>query len=128
MHILLIEPDTLLGSAYVRAAAADGHSIDHATSSQHAVTLADNTRPHIVVMELQLPGQNGIAFLQEFRSYSEWAHVPVIFHTYVMPHGRGDVKEILHREYGVVDWLYKPSTTLQQLLQSIQHHGQRNGA
>lgn len=123
MHILLIEPDTLLGSAYTRAVSDAGHTVDHASSGQHAVAMADMSPPSMVIMELQLPGQNGIAFLQEFRSYAEWAQVPVIFHTYVMPHGRGDVKEILRREYGVVDWLYKPSTTLQQLMDSVHKHG-----
>lgn len=119
MRILLIEPDTVLASTYKQALEFAGHVVDHALSGQGAVGLADETVPELVILEMQLPAQNGIAFLQEFRSYVEWQQIPVLLHTYVTPQGLEQIAETLEREYGVVGWLYKPQTSLQQLVSTV---------
>jgi len=119
MHILLIEPDKLLASTYVQALKFAGHTVDHVMSGQGAVASADAATPELVILEMQLPAQNGIAFLQEFRSYAEWQHIPVILHTYVTPKGMEEIFETLKREYGVVSWLYKPQTPLTQLVSVV---------
>lgn len=119
MHILLIEPDTVLGATYKRALEHTGHSVDHALSGQAAITCADARVPDIVLMEMQLPMQNGIAFLQEFRSYPEWQTIPAILHTYAPPHADESVHQALQREYGVTTWLYKPQTSLQHLVSVV---------
>lgn len=119
MRILLIEPDKLLASTYRQALEFAGHAVDHALSGQGAIGLADETTPDLVILEMQLPAQNGIAFLQEFRSYAEWQHIPVLLHTYVTPQGLEHIAETLKREYGIVGWLYKPQTPLQQLVSSV---------
>ena len=119
MRILLIEPDKLLASTYQQALEFAGHVVDHAMSGQGAIGLADEATPDLVILEMQLPAQNGIAFLQEFRSYAEWQHIPVLLHTYVTPQGMEQIAETLKREYGIVGWLYKPQTQLQQLVSSV---------
>lgn len=119
MHILLIEPDVVLARTYKSALQSAGHSVAHATSAQHAIIAADEQAPDLVVLELQLPSHNGIAFLQEFQSYSDWADVPVVFHTYVPARTNGDAHKIMRHEYGVEHWLYKPQTTLVQFLATV---------
>jgi two-component system phosphate regulon response regulator PhoB len=119
MHILLIEPDAVLARTYQSALQTEGHSVAHATSAQHAIIAADEQTPDLVILELQLPSHNGIAFLQEFQSYSDWADVPVVFHTYVPVRTNGDAHKIMRHEYGVEHWLYKPQTTLAQLLATV---------
>jgi CheY-like chemotaxis protein len=114
MHILLIEPDRLQAGVYAQALQRNGHTVDHAVSAQGAVHLADETTPDVVVLELQLPGHNGIEFLYEFRSYYEWLHVPVIVHSFVPPHELAHAAT-LTKELNVVRTLYKPDTTLQSL-------------
>lgn len=119
MHVLLIEPDKLLADTYKQALEFAGHSVDHAMGGQGAVGCADEKTPDIVILEMQLPAQNGIAFLQEFRSYAEWQRIPVVLHTYVAPQSMTAVFETLKREYGVTNWLYKPQTSLQQLVSVV---------
>lgn len=119
MHILLIEPDAVLARTYQSALQTEGHSVAHATGAQQAIIVADDQTPDLVILELQLPSHNGIAFLQEFQSYSDWADVPVIFHTYVPARTNGDAHKIMRHEYGVEHWLYKPQTTLAQLLATV---------
>lgn len=122
MHILVVEPDILLGGTYVRALEMAGHRAHHATTAQMAIQMADATTPDIVVLELQLPGPNGVAFLQEFRSYPDWRSVPVIFHTYVMPHAQRQLRDVVADQYGVVSWLYKPQTSLEHLLAIVRQY------
>lgn len=114
MHILLIEPDSLQARIYGRALTRTGYTVAHARSAQHAVSLADEHTPDVVVLELQLPGHNGVEFLYEFRSYTEWMSIPMIIHTFVPLH---DLREVttLQNQLGVKRVLYKPTTTLNAL-------------
>lgn len=114
MKILLIEPDKKLAGIYQGALEKSGHTVSWAAHAQDAISLSDESKPNLVLLELQLAGHNGIEFLYEFRSYAEWQHVPVILLTLVTPHAltiNADSMEAL----GVVRCLYKPATTLKQL-------------
>ncbi len=123
MHILLIEPDIHLADAYRRAMQTAGHSVAHAFTAQEALEAADEQLPDIVALEIQLPGANGIAFLQEFRSYQDWLAIPVVLHTYVPPYGQSDLRAVLEQQFGVVAWLYKPKTGLTHLQMILESYG-----
>lgn len=117
MHILLIEPDRLQAANIRAALERAGHSVAHAVSAQGAVQLADEQMPDVAVLELQLAQHNGVEFLYEFRSYSEWLHIPIILHTFVPE--RELAADTLQRELGVVCILYKPATSLGQLCAAV---------
>jgi CheY-like chemotaxis protein len=118
MHVLLVEPDKVQARTYVAALERVGHSIAHATGAQSAVQAADAQTPDIVVLELQLPGHNGVEFLYEFRSYPEWLRVPVLLHTFTPPHELS-FAATLQKELGVRRILYKPTTTLADLCAAV---------
>ena len=118
MHILLVEPDKLQARAITGVLERDGHTVAPAVSAQAAVHLADEQAPHVVVLELQLPRHNGIEFLYEFRSYTEWLHIPVVLYTFV-PERELEAAVALRTELGVARVLYKPTTTLVQLADAI---------
>jgi DNA-binding response OmpR family regulator len=122
MRILLIEPDALLGKTYTKALEVVGHTVDSVRNAQSAIIAADDHLPDLVILELQLPSHNGIAFLQEFRSYHDWSDIPVIFHTFAPPHSQDSAEAIVAKQYGVTAWLYKPQTTLPQLLSVVHRH------
>lgn len=122
MRILLIEPDALLGKTYAKALEAVGHTVDSVRNAQAAIIAADDHLPDLVILELQLPSHNGIAFLQEFRSYHDWSEIPVILHTFAPPHAQDTAEAIVAKQYGVTAWLYKPQTTLPQLLSVVHRH------
>ena len=118
MHVLLIEPDSILAKTYCAAFERVGWSVTHVRGAQQAVSAADDTRPDIVVLELQLAGHSGSAFLYEFRTYADWLAIPVVLHTLTPP----DTLRVYERafaELGVVAKLYKPHTPLRQLLATI---------
>lgn len=125
MHVLIVEPDMHLAHAYKRVLELKGHSVEQAFTAQAALEKADLKTPDVISLELQLPGANGIAFLQELRTYEDWRSIPVVLHTYAMPLGQSALKIQLEEQFGVVSWLYKPQTSLLQLQTILENYGQR---
>lgn len=121
-RILLLEPDHLLARTFCRALQAAGYAVDCCANAQAAIVAADTYRPDIVVMELQLVSHSGIEFLYEFRTYADWMTVPVIILTHVPPGEFGASRDVLMKELGVATYLYKPQTSLQKLVSSVNEH------
>lgn len=119
MNILLIEPDKKLGGTYKDALERAGHKVSWAAHAQDAVHEADQIRPDLVLLELQLAGHNGIEFLHEFRSYPEWQGIGVVLLTMVPPQSLQITQEMMD-SFGIVGALYKPATTLKQLVSLVQ--------
>lgn len=117
MRVLLIEPDRILGQTYTRALRRAGHKVRLVSSAQAAVYGVDTVRPDVIVLELQLPVHNGVEFLYEFRSYSEWLDIPVVVHSFVPPYEVA--APTLQRELGVRQFLYKPATSLARLVAAV---------
>jgi DNA-binding response OmpR family regulator len=123
-NVLLIEPDAALGRTYKQALQHAGHTVGLATSAQEAVDTADELRPDVVVLELQLAVHNGVEFLYEFRSYPEWQQIPIVVNTQLTPDALALVQEVLEQELGVRLCLYKPRTSLEQLLGAVRRQVQ----
>ncbi|HJP95922.1 MAG TPA: response regulator [Candidatus Saccharimonadales bacterium] len=123
MHILLIEPDAVAAPLYAAGLRAADHTVATAASAQAAIGAADRKQPDVVIMEMQLGTHNGIAFLQEFRSYAEWQSVPVIVHSFQKPPTDTAVLDVLQREYGMRSWLYKPQTSIAALASAVHRLG-----
>jgi CheY-like chemotaxis protein len=118
-HILLIEPNPVLAATYSATLRYAGYSVAAAHGAQAAIDSADHLRPDAVVLELQLPRHGGVEFLYEFRSYGEWANIPVVIQSGINPQRLAAVQGTLRDDLGVAACLYKPQTTLQQLLRQI---------
>lgn len=121
--LLLLEPDRLLGRTYAEALTHSGFVVTIVRTAEEAIRAVDQELPQVVVLELQLIGHNGIAFLQEFRSYSEWRHVPVIINTQLNLTVLDPLQTTLTHDFGVCAWLYKPQTSLQKLIATVKEQG-----
>ncbi len=118
-HVLLLEPDAILANAYTRAFEHVGHTWQRTVSAQDAVFQVDEKRPDVIIVELQLVGHSGIEFLYELRSYHEWQGIPVVVHSCIPPTEFADSQVLLRQKLGVTTYLYKPHTSLQTLLRTI---------
>lgn len=118
-HILLLEPDTILANLYTRALTHVGHTSRRTVSAQDAVFQVDEKRPDVILVELQLVGHSGIEFLYELRSYHEWQDIPVVVHSCIPPTEFSDSIKLLREKLGVTAYLYKPHTSLQTMLRTI---------
>lgn len=117
-HILLLEPDVILAEAYGGALRLAGYTVAHSTTAQRAVQAADEHAPDLVMTELQLARHNGVEFLYEFKSYSEWAAVPVV----VLVGGAGEAIEgnrPLQSSLGVRAVVDKTQASLQDICRTV---------
>lgn len=119
-QILLLEPDKLLAMTFFKALRTAGHNVQICHSAQSAVLCADEIKPDLIVMELQLVSHGGIEFLYEFRSYVDWQNIPLIILTNVPSSEFANSQNVLQNELNVSAYFYKPKTTLKKLLQSIE--------
>lgn len=119
MKIVLLEPDKVLADTYRQALMHEGHKVVMCASAQAAIFEADDLKPDLIIMELQLAGHSGIEFLYEFRSYEDWTEVPVLILTNV-PAGEFDgCWDLLQKQLNIHSYHYKPLTSLRSLLRSV---------
>ena len=118
MKLLIIEPDAVLGRLYQSALEASGHDAQHVCTAQDALFAIEKSRPEKVILELDIPAHNGLEFLYEFSSYTDWSGIKVIIHTLLRPELFSRMK-VSWSELGVSDYLYKPDTTLSILQQAV---------
>ena len=106
-HVLLVEDDAWQSEHFQRQLERSGYRVAVAASAQEAVHAVDISHPDLIVLDLMLPGTNGIAVLHELRSYADTGLIPVIMCS--------SIASNLSREqlsaYGVVDIIDK--TTIQ---------------
>ncbi len=119
-QLLLIEPDRTLAEIYVDTLARAGYQVVPCASAQAALFAADELRPDAVILELQLIEHSGIEFLLELRSYLDWQNIPVIIHSIVPPAEFNAHRDILQNQLGIDSYLYKPTTTLKNLIDQVE--------
>jgi DNA-binding response OmpR family regulator len=119
VRVVLVEPDKLLAETYVKACKQAGIVVHAENNAQDAITAIDKYRPKLVVLELQLASHNGVEFLYELRSHSDWQKVPVLLHT-LIPATDLQLGDTVKQQLGIAGYLYKPQTALQALINEIQ--------
>lgn len=117
-HIVLLEPDKILGQTYRDALTKQNHSVDWVRSSQAAIGACDKQTPDLVILELQLAMHNGVEFLYEFRSYKDLQNVPVIVSSSVSPTLKA-ISTVLWDDVHIAAYHYKPLTRLADLIDSV---------
>jgi len=77
--ILLVEDDANQRLLYQEELQADGHQIICAANGQDAIALADKENPDLIVMDISMPGVDGIEAMG--RILSKDNKVPIILNT-----------------------------------------------
>lgn len=76
-RILIVEDDRWLAEMY-RDVLQNDFAVTICHDAQSAIEALDEARPGMILLDVMLPGGNGLAFLQELRSYDDMAAVPVL--------------------------------------------------
>lgn len=76
--VLIVEDDRWLADSFCTMLERTGYRAIVEYSAQDAILAVDQHRIDVVVLDLFLPGANGIQFLQELRSYADTTDLPVI--------------------------------------------------
>lgn len=92
-----------------------GYEILEAEDARTAMSLAVHERPQLILLDVSMPGLDGIGFCYELHSSPQTAHIPVIIIS-----GSGDPAEVaLGHVVGAEDYLAK-GFSLAELLIRVQ--------
>ena len=78
LHVLVIDDDDAVRRSIVRMLTAHGHDASGAVDGQEALRLALAQTPHVVILDMHMPEQNGIDVARMLRKRSTLANVPII--------------------------------------------------
>ena len=102
MRILLVEDDQMIGEGVVDGLKAEGYAVDWVQDGNSALIALRTTPFSLVILDLGLPGKDGISVLQEVRSRR--IHTPVLVTT-----ARDTVSDrVKGLDAGADDYLIKP--------------------
>lgn len=79
MRILVVEDEPKLRSLLDRGLQTEGYSVDQASNGDDAIWLASEFDYDALVLDIQIPGPDGIDVARELRKRSRWA--PILFLT-----------------------------------------------
>ncbi len=77
--ILFVDDDPNQREVYQRRLERQGYQVDLAKSADSAVARLREDRPHVIVLDIAMPGRDGLSALQEILDIDP--SVPVIIHT-----------------------------------------------
>jgi len=101
-HILVVEDEADLRSFIAEHLAAQGYAVKEAWFAEQALRSITEERPQLVLLDIALPGINGLEILRRIRRYDPTINI-------IMMTGNQDV--VLARstiQLGAIDYVFKP--------------------
>lgn len=103
-HILVVDDEigalTLIGIMLERG----GFSVLKAKDARSALAILDQNTPDLIILDVMMPGMNGIDLCRAIRERNDTDHTPVLILS-----ARGDAESIMRgMEAGANDYLPKP--------------------
>ncbi len=103
-HILVVDDEigalTLIGIMLERG----GFGVLKAKDARSALAILDQNTPDLIILDVMMPGMNGIDLCRAIRERSDTDHTPVLILS-----ARGDAESIMRgMEAGANDYLPKP--------------------
>ena len=103
-HLLVVEDEEDLRELLVYNLAREGFRITAVDSGEQAITKAGRDRPDLVVLDLMLPGIDGLEVCRSLKSHEETAIIPIVMLT-----AKGEESDIVAGlELGADDYITKP--------------------
>ena len=75
-HLLIVDDEESICWGFAKLAAEMGHTADTAASAEEGLKLAAAARPDVIVLDVRLPGMDGLEAIQHFRD--RLGSVPII--------------------------------------------------
>ena len=110
-HVLLIEDELNIVEAIRFLLSRDGWTVDTHNNGTDAAQAVREMKPDLVVLDLMLPGKNGLEVLEELRAHSATSDLPVLMLT-----ARGQSKDReMAEKAGVSRFMTKPFSNAEVL-------------
>jgi two-component system KDP operon response regulator KdpE len=104
MRVLVVDDEPQIRRAVRAGLERSGHAVVQAENGEQALDLAAEHPPELVILDLAMPGMDGIEVCRQLR---QWSRVPVI----VLSVREGEADKIAALDAGADDYLTKPFST-----------------
>jgi len=101
-RIVLIEDDTWVQQQHARVLGTE-FEVHAAANALEGIDAIDRIRPDAIVLDIFMPGPNGVVLLHEIRSHVDLAIIPIILAT----NNAAEISLAQMKPYGVVEVLDK---------------------
>lgn len=78
MHVLLVDDDQWLSERFAQTLKRAKYSVSISRNGIEAIDAIDKQKPDVVVLDLFMPGPNGVVLLHELQSHTDLADIPVV--------------------------------------------------
>src|SRR2546423_9481651 len=106
-NILVVEDEQLIARLLKETIEIEGYQVVTVLNGQDAVQYALRETPHLIVLDLMLPGIDGYEVVQRLRNHPKTMHIPIV----VLSALGGVVDKVRAFELGVDDYITKPFNT-----------------
>ncbi len=113
--ILIIEDEKILAEMYHDVFVQAGFKVFSAIESKEGLKITRKERPDLIVLDILLPRESGISFLEKLKQDAEISSIPVVVFT---NYDGSDTKKKA-KKLGVKSYLIKANFTPQQFVSKI---------
>jgi CheY-like chemotaxis protein len=114
-HVMVVDDEADGREVVARFLARMGHQVSSAQDGRDALRKLMTDTPDALVLDMRMPGLDGVGLLEVMRAYLRWHDLPVIV---VSAHARGD--EITRAsDMGVRHFLHKANYNLNELAAAL---------
>ena len=115
IKVLMVEDDDFFSEIVLSRLAKEGCIPYSSHNGDEAVQLAEQYHPHLVILDLMLPGKQGEEVLHELKAHSDLRNIPVI--VFSNKSNQEDIEKNL--QAGAIAFLIKSSTELNDLIDIV---------
>ena len=98
LHILIVDDHELVRATTAEYLRAEGHDVLEAVSGEQAIELFDTARPDLVLLDIQMPGMNGVNVAEVLHTRD--VNTPIVAVTgtpYLVGEQRGLFKKVFRK-------------------------------
>jgi CheY-like chemotaxis protein len=76
--ILIIEDDQMVANVYRNKLAIEGYDAEVALSGEAGMKVMRDFKPHLILLDLMLPGISGVEVIKQIRNDQEFSKIPIV--------------------------------------------------
>ncbi len=116
--ILIIEDEKILAEMYQEQFSRAGYEVAVAFGVKDGMRLAKESKPNLILLDILLPEENGISFLEKVKQDPEISLIPIVaFSNYDDPETKKEAFSL-----GVRDYLIKTSYTPKEIVEKVKEY------
>lgn len=114
-NILIVEDDTFMGGLLQRKFVQENYEILNATNTESALEILKKNKIDLILLDIILPGTDGITFLSSIKKDPVFKNIPVIITSNL-----GQPEEIEKGlQAGAIDYIVKANTVPAEIVEKV---------